>query len=58
MLHHADQRDAIDTFNMGLGWVAIVSPGQAEAALKCGAGARIIGEMNSTPEVVVEVVRS
>jgi len=30
VLAHADQRDAIDTFNMGLGWVAIVSPEQAD----------------------------
>ena len=55
VLHHADQRDAIDTFNMGLGWVAIVSPEQADAALKCGQGAVLIGHMDSSAEVRVEV---
>jgi phosphoribosylformylglycinamidine cyclo-ligase len=56
VLAHADQRDAIDTFNMGLGWVAIVSPEQADTAVKCGTGAKIIGTMNSTAEVTVEIV--
>ena len=56
VLAHADQRDAIDTFNMGLGWVAIVSPDQADTAVKCGTGAKIIGTMNSTAEVSVEIV--
>jgi phosphoribosylformylglycinamidine cyclo-ligase len=55
ILHHADQRDAIDTFNMGLGWVAIVAPEHVDAALRCGTGASIIGEMNSKAEVSVEV---
>jgi phosphoribosylformylglycinamidine cyclo-ligase len=58
VLAHADQRDAIDTFNMGLGWVAIVSPEQADTAVKCGSGAVIIGQMHSTPEVSVEVLKA
>jgi phosphoribosylformylglycinamidine cyclo-ligase len=55
VLAHADQRDAIDTFNMGLGWVAIVAPDQVDGALKCGTGAVVIGEMNTSAEVTVEV---
>lgn len=55
VLHHADQRDAIDTFNMGLGWVAIVSPDQVDATLNCGTGATVIGEMDGSGEVRVEV---
>ena len=56
VLRHADPKDAIDTFNMGLGWVAIVSPDQADAAVKCGQNAKIIGEMDTSAEVRVEIV--
>ncbi len=55
VLAHADQRDAIDTFNMGLGWVAIVRADQADTAVKCGTGAKIIGEMDASGEVRVEI---
>jgi phosphoribosylformylglycinamidine cyclo-ligase len=58
VLHHADQRDAIDTFNMGLGWVAIVAPEHADAAVRCGTGASIIGEMNQTGDVTVAVKKA
>lgn len=56
VLHHADKSDAIDTFNMGIGWVAIVSPDQLDKALACGSGAVVIGEMNASAAVTVEIV--
>ena len=56
VLRHADKKDAIDTFNMGLGWVAIVSSADAEKALTCGKGAKIIGEMDTSAQVSVEIV--
>jgi phosphoribosylformylglycinamidine cyclo-ligase len=56
VLHHADKADAIDTFNMGLGWVAIVSPDDADKALACGKDAKIIGTMDSSARVSVEIV--
>ncbi len=56
VLRHADKKDAIDTFNMGLGWVAIVSPADADKALTCGKGAKIIGEMDTSAQVSVEIV--
>ncbi len=54
VLHHADANDRFDTFNMGLGWVAILSPKDATQALAIP-GAVQIGEMNSTGTVTVEV---
>jgi phosphoribosylformylglycinamidine cyclo-ligase len=56
VLRHADKSDAIDTFNMGLGWVAIVSPDQVDKALASSPGAKIIGEMDSSAQVSVEIV--
>ena len=56
VLRHADKRDAIDTFSMGLGWVAIVSPEDADKALTCGKDAKIIGTMDTSAQVSVEIV--
>jgi len=56
VLRHADQKDAIDTFNMGLGWVAIVSSADVDKALTCGKNAKIIGEMDTSAQVSVEIV--
>jgi phosphoribosylformylglycinamidine cyclo-ligase len=58
ILRHADPSDAIDTFNMGLGWVAIVSPEHADAALRCGTGAVAIGEMDQSATVTVTVAKA
>ena len=55
VLQHADKADAIDTFNMGIGWVAIVSPDQVDKALTCGSGAVVIGEMDTSAAVTVEI---
>jgi phosphoribosylformylglycinamidine cyclo-ligase len=54
VLHHADANDRFDTFNMGLGWVAILKPEDATTALQIP-GAVAIGEMNTSATVTVEV---
>lgn len=38
-------QDRFNTFNMGIGWVAIVRPEDAEAALKAGPGGTVIGTL-------------
>ena len=38
VLSHVETQEAVNTFNMGFGWVAIVSPDQVEAAISAGAG--------------------
>jgi phosphoribosylformylglycinamidine cyclo-ligase len=50
-----DPASAIDTFNMGWGWVAVVHPADARKALGCGAGARVLGEIVARPGVRVAV---
>ena len=55
VLHYADSNDRFDTFNMGLGWVAILKPEDATKALGI-LGAVQIGEMNRSGTVTVEVV--
>ena len=56
VLRHADPKDAFDTFNMGLGWVAIVAPGDVDKALACGENAKVIGTMDTSAQVSVEIV--
>lgn len=55
ILAHVDPRDAIHTFNMGFGWAAIVGAADVEEALACGEGAVILGEVDGSGEVTVEV---
>jgi phosphoribosylformylglycinamidine cyclo-ligase len=45
VLAHVEEQEAFKTFNMGIGWVAIVPGGEADAAVACGDGARVIGEV-------------
>ncbi|RBP35908.1 phosphoribosylformylglycinamidine cyclo-ligase [Roseimicrobium gellanilyticum] len=56
ILAHADEKDAFDTFNMGFGWVAIVAKEDADKALACGQGAVVLGEIDGSGEVTVELV--
>ena len=56
VLHHADKADAIDTFNMGLGWVAIVAAEDADKTVGIGMKGKIIGEMDNSGEVKVAIV--
>lgn len=53
VLEHCDKADIANTFNLGFGWVAIVPPEQAGAALSCGPGAVNLGEVNDSGKVRV-----
>ncbi|QJE95549.1 phosphoribosylformylglycinamidine cyclo-ligase [Luteolibacter luteus] len=55
LLAHVDSEDRFHTFNMGIGWVAIVSPDQAEAILSAGPGGTILGTLVDTEGVRVKV---
>ena len=56
VLAHVETQEAVNTFNMGFGWVAIVSPDQVEEASACGAGGVVIGELSDqSKEVSVSV---
>lgn len=43
LLTHVDDNDRFHTFNMGFGWVAVVSPDEADAACQAGPGGQVIG---------------
>lgn len=55
VLAHVDPKDAIDTYNMGFGWVAIVGPEDVEKALACGEGAQVLGTITRSGDVNVTV---
>ncbi len=50
-----DPISALETFNMGWGWVAVVNAKDTKQALKCGAGARVLGEVGGKKGVRVRV---
>lgn len=52
---HVDAEDRFHTFNMGIGWVAIVAESEVETALKAGAGGTVIGRMVDAEGVRVKV---
>jgi phosphoribosylformylglycinamidine cyclo-ligase len=52
---HVDAEDRFHTFNMGIGWVAIVSESEVETALKAGPGGTVIGRMVDAEGVRVKV---
>lgn len=54
VLRHVDEADAWKTFNSGIGWVAILAPGQVKKALKVGQGAVVLGEMDKSAAVTCE----
>lgn len=56
ILRHVDAADAWKTFNMGIGWVAILDPSQARKAMKVGTGAVLLGEMDKSGAVTCELV--
>jgi phosphoribosylformylglycinamidine cyclo-ligase len=56
VLKHADPVDAWDTFNMGIGWVAIIDSKHVKKALKVGSGAVVLGEMDKSAQVTCELV--
>ncbi|MEM0970194.1 MAG: AIR synthase-related protein, partial [Verrucomicrobiota bacterium] len=55
VLAHCEAADVANTFNLGFGWVAIVAPEQVEAALACGPGGLVLGELESTPGIRVSI---
>ncbi|MEK7949040.1 phosphoribosylformylglycinamidine cyclo-ligase [Luteolibacter soli] len=55
LLAHVDSEDRFHTFNMGIGWVAIVSPDEAEKILSAGPGGTILGTLVDTEGVRVKV---
>lgn len=55
LLVHVDSGDRFHTFNMGIGWVAIVSPADADAILAAGPGGTILGRLVDTEGVRVKV---
>lgn len=54
VLKHVDPVDAWKTFNMGIGWVAILDPAHAKKALKVGQGAVVLGQMDKSGQVTCE----
>jgi phosphoribosylformylglycinamidine cyclo-ligase len=56
LLARVDSEDRFHTFNMGIGWVAIVAPSDVEAALKAGDGGTVLGQMVPEEGVRVRVV--
>lgn len=56
VLAHVETAEAVNTFNMGFGWVVIVTQDQVEAATTCGDGGVVIGEIaGATTGVTVHV---
>ena len=55
LLAHVDSEDRFHTFNMGIGWVAIVSPAEAGKILSAGPGGTILGTLVDTEGVRVKV---
>jgi phosphoribosylformylglycinamidine cyclo-ligase len=55
VLKFVDAEDRFHTFNMGIGWVAIVKPEQVEAACTAGPGGTVIGTMREGKGIHVKV---
>lgn len=55
LYRHVDADDRFHTFNMGIGWVAIVAESDVDAALAAGPGGFLIGRMVSEEGVRVRV---
>lgn len=55
---HVDAGDRFHTFNMGIGWVAIVAPEDADAACAAGPGGTILGEITPGDGVRVCIAAS
>lgn len=55
LLEQVDAEDRFHTFNMGIGWVAIVAPEDVDSALKAGPGGKILGKMVAQEGVRVKV---
>ena len=56
LLSHVDAEDRFHTYNMGIGWVAIVAEADVAAALTAGAGGSVLGRMVAEEGVRVTVI--
>lgn len=57
LLHHVDEESRWHTFNMGIGWVAIVGEDEADAAAAAGPGGVPLGVIDRTPGVRTSLKR-
>lgn len=55
VLSFVEDAEAVNTFNMGWGWVAVVSESEADSAASFHGGARVIGTVDSSGEVKVAI---
>ncbi|MBQ9834917.1 MAG: phosphoribosylformylglycinamidine cyclo-ligase [Akkermansia sp.] len=55
VLQFVDAEDKFHTFNMGIGWVAIVKPEDVEQALTAGPGGTVIGTLRDGKGIKVSV---
>ncbi len=55
VLAHVGDKEAVNTFNMGFGWVAVVPALQADQAIACLEGAIALGEVEAEHGVRVTV---
>lgn len=55
VLSFVEDAEAVNTFNMGWGWVAVVPEAEAESATSFHDGARVIGTVDSSGEVNVAI---
>ncbi|MEM7697445.1 MAG: phosphoribosylformylglycinamidine cyclo-ligase [Verrucomicrobiota bacterium] len=58
VLAHVDDAEAIRTFNMGWGWVAIVPKAEASLASQFHEGARVLGHVTESGGVQVSITAS
>jgi len=55
ILAHVEPADQPHTFNMGIGWVAVVGAGDVDAALRAGPGGRTLGQVAAGDGVRVRI---
>ncbi|MEG0024830.1 MAG: phosphoribosylformylglycinamidine cyclo-ligase [Akkermansia sp.] len=55
ILKFVDDQDRFNTFNMGIGWIAIVKPEDVDAALTAGEGGTVIGTLREGAGITVKV---
>ncbi len=55
LLQYVDAEDKFHTFNMGIGWVAVVSPDDVDKALAAGPGGIVLGKVHAEHGVKVSI---
>lgn len=56
VLQHIEDQEAVNTFNMGWGWVAIVPASDADKAVAAHPRAKKLGEVTDSGKVLVDIV--